>query len=252
VTRGGGVDHGIQFLVPDWPAPPRVRAAVTSRVGGVSRGPYASLNLGDHVGDAPQAVAENRARLEAALGLPAAPLWLRQVHGCGVARHGRDAVGCAADAAVALGPGRVCAVLTADCLPVLLCDRAGTRVAAVHAGWRGLLEGVIESALDALDGPAAQLLAWLGPAIGPEAFEVGGEVREAFLARDGGSMEAFRPSPGGRWLADIYALARRRLAQSGVGYVGGGGCCTVGDPARFFSYRRDGETGRMASLIWLA
>lgn len=241
----------LQWLTPHWPAPDRVRALVTTRAGGFSTGPYAGLNLGDHVGDDPEAVARNRRLLTRALGLPGEPLWLRQVHGCDVARAGRDGPGCEADAAVATAPGQVCGVLTADCLPLLLCDRAGTRVAAVHAGWRGLAGGVIEEALDDMGGDPTQLLCWLGPAIGPDAFEVGPEVRDAFLATDPGDATAFRPSPAGRWLADIYTLARRRLARRGVGYVGGGEYCTVSDPVRFYSYRRDGVTGRMASLIYL-
>lgn len=241
----------LQWLTPHWPAPRQVRALVTTRVGGYSGGPYAGMNLGDRVGDDPVRVGRNRDLLVKALGLPAQPLWLAQVHGCSVASAGRDAPGCVADAAIAREPGRVCAVLTADCLPLLLCDRAGARVAAVHAGWRGLAAGVIETALDAMGCAPQDLLCWLGPAIGPDAFEVGSEVRAAFLAGNPETGAAFRPSPTGRWLADIYTLARLRLQARGVGYVGGGGYCTVHDPERFFSYRRDGKTGRMASLIWL-
>lgn len=241
----------LEWLTPDWPAPSWVHAAVTTRSGGVSRGPYASLNLGDHVGDDPGAVAMNRERLAVTLALPAAPLWLRQVHGCDVVRADRDRARCTADATVAFESGTVCAVLTADCLPLLLCDRAGGRIAAVHAGWRGLLEGIIEVTLNALGVPGERVLAWLGPAIGPTAFEVGGEVRSAFLARDPGAAQAFRPSPNGRWWADLYSLARRRLTAQGVDFIGGGEYCTVTDSARFFSYRRDGVTGRMASLIWM-
>lgn len=238
----------MDILLPNWPAPPAVRACATTRMGGVSTGPYASLNLGDHVGDDPAAVAENRARLCRALVLPAEPLWLTQVHGIAVA----EGQGGCADASVAFAAGTVCTVMTADCLPLLLCDRAGTRVAAVHAGWRGLLAGVIEAAVTRLDVPGEELLAWLGPAIGSDAFEVGEEVRVAFMTEDAGAAEAFRPSPAGRWLADIYALARRRLARCGVSAVYGGELCTYHDAERFYSYRRDGVTGRMASLIWLA
>lgn len=242
----------MDWIEPDWPAPPAVRAVCTTRAGGVSRRPYASLNLGDHVGDDPAAVAHNRRLLRERLELPAEPRWLRQVHGCAVAGVESPEPECEADAAVAFGPGAVCAVLTADCLPVLLCDRSGTRVAAVHAGWRGLAEGVIEAALTRLDTPPERLLAWLGPAIGPDAFEVGGEVRERFLATGGPrAADAFRPAPGSKWLADLYRLARLRLAAAGVTAVFGGGLCTFSEPARFFSYRRDGVTGRMASLIWL-
>jgi YfiH family protein len=241
----------LKTIPASWPAPARVHALTTTRSGGFSRGPYADLNLADHVGDDPRVVARNRTCLARELKLPGEPLWLRQVHGCDLALAGRDGVGCEADAALAGGRGQVCAVLTADCLPLLLCDRAGERVAAVHAGWRGLLNGVIEAALDALAVPGGELLCWLGPAIGPEAFEVGEEVRDTFVARDAGAARAFRPSPAGRWLADLYGLARQRLAARGVGYVGGGNHCTLSDAGRFFSYRRDGATGRMASLIWI-
>jgi len=238
----------MELILPDWPAPANVRACTTTRQGGVSVGAYASLNLGDHVGDDPAHVTENRARLRRVLALPAEPLWLTQVHGIAVA----EGQGGCADASVAFAPGTVCTVMTADCLPLLLCDRAGTAVAAVHAGWRGLLAGVIEAAVARLDVPAADLLAWLGPAIGPQSFEVGDEVRTAFMAEDAAASVAFRPTPGGRWLADIYALARLRLVRCGVTAVYGGALCTFSDAARFYSYRRDGVTGRMASLIWLA
>lgn len=244
----------IECLYPDWPAPPSVRAAITTRSGGVSPPPWDGLNLADHVGDDPARVAENRRRLHATLALPAEPFWLQQVHGCDVADADTSGTGspCAADAAVATRPGRVCAVLTADCLPVLFCSRAGDWVAAVHAGWRGLTAGVLDQALAHAGTPATEVLAWLGPAIGPGAFEVGAEVRAAFLANDAGAAGCFAPSPAGRWLADLYGLARRRLARCGVGWVGGGGLCTFTDAERFFSFRRDGATGRMASLIWLA
>lgn len=240
------------WLVPDWPAPARVRAVLTTRCGGVSRGAYASLNLGDHVGDDPLAVAENRRRLVAGLGI--APLWLAQVHGCTVL----DAEPyCAvpeapqADAAFSRKPGLACTVMTADCLPVLFCDKAGSVVAAAHAGWRGLQAGILERTVAAMACRPEALLAYLGPAIGPQAFVVGDEVRAAFLAVNQDDAVAFR-AHGGKWLADLYLLARRRLARLGVAAVSGGDCCTVGDAERFFSYRRDGVTGRMASMIWLA
>ena len=243
------------WIEPDWPAPAWVRALTTTRAGGVSEGPYRSLNLAGHVGDAPAQVAANRARLRAAAGLPAEPAWLEQVHGCGVCRLDAESVpggiGRRADAAVTAHPDTVCAVLTADCLPVLLCDAGGSVVAAVHAGWRGLLDGVVEAAAVRMARPPATLMAWLGPAIGPDAFEVGDEVREAFCRRIDGAEAVFRPSPAGRWLADLYALARLRLAAIGVGRVSGGGLCTLTDAERFFSYRRDGATGRMATLIWI-
>ncbi len=239
------------FIRPRWPAPPGVAAAVTTRAGGASRPPFDGFNLADHVGDDPAAVAANRARLRAALDLPGEPAWLRQVHGCGVAvLTAAPAATPEADAAVTAAPGVVCAVLTADCLPVLLCSRDGGRVGAVHAGWRGLAAGVLEAAVAALGVPPADVLAWLGPAIGPSAFQVGPEVRAAFVETDPGAEEAFVPDGGDRWRADLQALARRRLAACGVEQVFGGGPCTHGDPARFYSYRRDGVTGRMAALIW--
>ncbi len=241
----------LEFLRPDWPAPAGVRAVMTTRRGGESRGAWAELNLATHVGDDPAAVAANRRRLREALALPAEPAWLEQVHGAAVAvlpRVGAEP----ADAAVTFTPGAVCAVLVADCLPVFLAGRAGDRVGIAHAGWRGLAGGVIEATVAALDcGPEA-LVAWLGPSIGPDAFEVGGEVREAFVGRDPGAAGAFRAGRAGRYLADLPALARRRLAALGVRDVRGGGPCTHADAARFYSYRRDGATGRMAALAWLA
>jgi YfiH family protein len=237
------------ILVPDWPAPATVHAAQTTRVGGVSKPPYDSLNLGAHTGDAPEDVAENRRRLHEHLRLPAEPAWLAQV-------HGTDVVAAAAGPATADGswtdqPGVVCTVMAADCLPVLLCDQAGETVAAAHAGWRGLAGGVLERAVAAMQRPPSRLLAWLGPAIGPDVFEVGEEVRAQFLQADPQANQCFRRSPQGRWLADLYALARRRLARAGVEAVYGGGFCTVRQRDLFYSYRRDGRTGRMASLIWL-
>jgi hypothetical protein len=235
------------WLVPDWPAPANVRACVTTRSGGVSLPPFDTFNLGDHVGDAPQAVAENRHRLREALGCNVA--WLSQVHSCDVvdaAVSGRVADACWTDVR-----RRACAVLTADCLPVLFCDRSGERVAAAHAGWRGLAGGVLENTLAALQVPPEEVLVWLGPAIGPHAFEVGPEVRQAFLEGHADAAVAFVPSVnGGRFMADLYALARLRLAASGVRSVHGGGFCTYSDP-RFYSYRRNARTGRFASLVWL-
>ncbi len=239
----------IEPIHPDWPVPARVRAFATTRAGGFSRGDWAGLNLALHVGDDPEHVAANRARLREALALPAEPLWLSQVHGCSVADVGRDLAGCEADAAFADTPGRVCAVLTADCLPVLFADREGTAVAAAHAGWRGLAAGVLEATLARFDDPG-RVTAWLGPAIGPLAFEVGEEVREAFLAADPVAAEAF-VRHGERWRADLYRLARLRLEAAGIGGVYGGGRCTYSEPQHFYSYRRDGRTGRQASLIWL-
>ncbi len=239
------------WIVPGWPAPANVKALSTTRAGGVGVAPFDSLNLGTHVGDDPAAVAANRARLRALL--PVEPCWLNQVHGTAVVdlatAHGVPD----ADAAVSRTPGAVCVVMTADCLPVLLCDRAGTVVGAAHAGWRGLQGGVIEAAVRAMNVPAGELMAWLGPAIGPAAFEVGDEVRAAFVADDPAAACAFRPAgPAGKWLADLYLLARQRLAALGVTAVHGGDSCTFTEAERFFSYRRDGRTGRMASLVWLA
>ena len=238
------------FIIPDWPAPANVHAAVTTRRGGVSLPPYDSLNLGDHVGDDPVSVAENRIQLREALNLPEEPRWLSQIHGTDAVDAEVSSLGCEADASYTEKTGVVCAVLTADCLPVLLCDESGQHIAAVHAGWRGLLNGVIERAISEMQAQG-EILAWLGPAIGPKAFEVGDEVREAFLAVDIEAGKAFAPSPDGRWLADIYLLARQRLQAVGVNGIYGGDFCTFTDAERFYSYRRDGKTGRMASLIWL-
>jgi YfiH family protein len=236
------------WLIPDWPAPARVKACVTTRGGGVSLAPFDSLNLGDHVGDDPTAVAENRRRLTDQFAIT--PAWLQQVHGIAVVEADPTQVA-TADASWTDTPGIACAAMTADCLPVLFCNRAGTRVAAAHAGWRGLANGVLEATLDSLAVPADEILAWLGPAIGPQAFEVGPEVREAFIAQLPLASQAFAASPNaGKFLADIYQLARLRLAARGVTAVYGGGLCTVTDP-RFFSYRRNPRTGRFASLVWI-
>lgn len=240
----------LAFIEPDWPAPTGVRALITTRAGGVSGGPYAALNLGDHVGDDFAAVAQNRARL--ARHLPSAPFWLRQVHGTDVADPRRDRPGCEADASCTRVPGCVLAVLTADCLPVLLADEAGGAIAIAHAGWRGLAAGVIERTVAALEVEPRRLLAYFGPAIGPTAFEVGDDVREAFLRADANAAaSAFVPTAPGKWRADLYALARLRLAKTGTTRVYGGDLCTFADPARFYSHRRDRITGRMAALIWL-
>jgi YfiH family protein len=240
----------LEFLVPDWPASASVHAAMTTRRGGFSTGPYASFNLAGHVGDDERAVAANRRRLRDALSLPAEPQWLDQAHGKNVAILSQPVTG-SADAAVAFETGTVAAVLTADCLPVFLASRAGDRVGIVHAGWRGLLSGVIEATVSALAADPADLIAWLGPAIGPAAFEVGGEVRRMFVAMQPESAAEFRPGGGRKYLADLPGLARRQLADCGITAVYGGDLCTVADAARFYSYRRDGRTGRMAALIWL-
>ncbi len=240
------------MLVPEWPAPPGVRALATGRVGGVSIGRYASLNLAAHVGDAPAAVSENRARLRTAAALPAEPCWLEQVHGTRVLDlDAWSAQGAGpADAAITRQEGHVCAILSADCLPVLLAARSGSAVGAAHAGWRGLAAGVIEATVRALAVPPASLIAWLGPAIGPEHFEVGPEVRAAFLAVDPGAATAFVENARGRYQADLYRLARLRLERAGVGAVFGVQACTFAEANRYFSHRREGPTGRQATLIW--
>ncbi len=263
------------WIIPDWPAPASVRSLITTRQGGVSDHPFARLNLGDHVGDDPLAVARNRQQLDQCL--PAAPCWLQQVHGTTVidaATAGRSAQVVVADGAFSRDPGVVCAVMTADCLPVLLCDRAGAVVAAAHAGWRGLQAGILEQTVAAMGVSGPALIAYLGPAIGPQAFEVGVEVRTAFVDGNPEAAAAFKPvpmpaadrpgdnrrannarcatAPVGGWLADIYLLARQRLCRLGVEAIYGGGYCTVEQESSFFSYRRDGVTGRMASLIWLS
>jgi len=242
----------LAWLEPDWPAPPGVRVISTLRTGGASAGPYASLNLAAHVGDCAEAVAENRRRLRAAADLPGEPLWLEQVHGVDVAVHDGTLAPRRADASIAFSAGRVCAVMTADCLPIVLADRAGTRVGVAHAGWRGLVGGVVEATVTRLGCDPQALLAWLGPAIGAAAFEVGVEVREAFVSRSQGMSAGFEPNARGRFQADLYGLARQVLATAGVISVHGGGWCTHTDADRFFSFRRDGTTGRMATLAWLA
>lgn len=239
-------------LRPDWPAPQNVKALVTTRTGGVSAGIFSSFNLGDHVGDDRDAVARNRQHLRHALALASEPRWFKQIHGVQVVDAATTMPGTVADGAWTDQPGVVCAVLTADCLPVFMCNRRGTKVALVHAGWRGLAGGVIEAGLRALGEPAAELLVWLGPAIGPDAYEVGDDVRDAFLVQDAGATAAFKPAASGRWFADLYALARRRLQTRDVDAVYGGDHCTLRESERFFSFRRDGVTGRMASLIWIA
>ena len=238
------------MLVPDWPAPANVKCVMTCRTGGVSQAPWGRFNLGDHVGDDPVHVAANRARLRRLL--PAQPGWLRQVHSARVVDlHGQGPEP-EADASFTRQTGQICAVLTADCLPVLLCDRAGSVVAAAHAGWRGLAEGVLEATVAAMQVPPGEILAWMGAAIGPQAFEVGDEVRQAFVAQHAEASAAFVPQPmPGKWLADIYQLARIRLKHAGVQAIYGGGRCTFNEADSFYSYRRDGVTGRMATLIWL-
>lgn len=263
---------GLRVISPDWPAPVGVRAAFTLRTGGVSRAPYDSLNLGAGIGDSPEAVAENRRRVREKLGLPAEPVWLDQVHGVDVvdvdAANGSPlSWSCAggpaatvnaprkilpkADACVAQGSGHVCAIRVADCMPVFFAALDGSKIGAAHAGWRGLAGGVLEATVERLGIPAAELIAWMGPAIGQQNFEVGDDVRDAFVAPDAGAASAFLANTRGRWQCDLYALARRRLTALGVSGVFGGGWCTFDQADRFFSYRRDGQCGRMAALIWI-
>ena len=238
----------LPVITPDWPAPSNVKALQTTRLGGVSTGVYASLNLGEHVKDQPKHVAANRQRLSPLL--PSEPVWLNQVHGIRVIDAAQANCVESADASVSTRKQVVCVTMTADCLPVLLCDEAGTVVAAVHAGWRSLCDGVIEATVHAMPVAPSTLLAWLGPAIGPQAFEVGGEVRAQFMAQDAQAETAFVPQ-GDKWLGDLYTIARQRLQRLGVMQVYGGGRCTYREAETFFSFRREGDTGRMASLIWL-
>jgi len=247
-------DAALAWLTPEWPVPGSVRVFSTLRSGGASEGAYASLNLAMHVGDREDRVAENRRRLGAVLALPSEPLWLNQVHGVDVIAAGArmDSTAPTADASVCKGHGPACVIMTADCLPVLFCDREGTRVGAAHAGWRGLANGVLGATVTALGVAADRLIAWLGPAIEQGAFEVGAEVREEFVTRNAAAAAAFEANARGRWQADLYALARLELARLGVRDVHGGTYRCYEYAARFFSYRRDGgKTGRMATLVWL-
>ncbi len=247
------------LIYPNWLAPANVKALQTTRLGGISAAPYDTLNLGLHVGDDPVRVNRNRQLLEPLL--PSEPVWLEQVHGVEVANADAAACRVVADASIARQRGSVCVVMTADCLPVLLCDEAGTVVGAVHAGWKGLAAGVIESTVKAMDVAPQELMAWFGPAIGPEAFEVGEDVRAAFMAHDDKAAEAFKPTPsplmgegggeGGKYNADIYLLGRQRLNSLGITRIHGGNYCTYHQKDKFFSYRRDGVTGRMGTFIWL-
>jgi len=241
------------FLYPDWPAPSAVKAVMTTRSGGVSESPFDSMNLGDHVQDKPQHVDKNRSLLIDQLALPNPPVWLTQVHGTTVLDHSTASNGDEADAIVAHQAKQVCAIMTADCLPVLFCNRQGTVVAGAHAGWRGLASGVLESTIASMNCDAKEIMVWLGAAIGPQAFEVGSEVKQAFVDSHQESESAFSVKTNGKYLADIYQLARIRLEKAGVevGSIYGGGECTYSQSDLYFSYRRESQTGRMASLIWL-
>lgn len=242
------------WIKPSWPAPANVCAVVSTRLGpGVSTPPYDQFNLGNYCGDDPIAVTRNRDALIHTLRLPNAPVWLRQVHGTKV--HEIDEALSAsepeADAAIARLPGQVSVVLTADCLPLLVCAKDGTEVAAIHAGWRGLNAGVIEACINQMHTPATELLVWLGPAIGPTVYEVGTEVHAAFVEHNPKAKVAFTTTRLGRWLCDLYTLTRQRLSALGIQNIYGGNFCTFSDSKRFFSHRRDGQSGRMASLIWI-
>ncbi len=243
----------VGFLAADWPAPPGIHAGTSTRWGGISGAPFHCLNLATHVGDDPAAVAHNRDHLRRALNLPSAPRWLEQVHGIAVAEDSTPPAPCpVADAAFSRQPHAVLAVLTADCLPVVFASADGQEIACAHAGWRGLAAGVLEATIARFTGPTASIVAWLGPAIGPAAFEVGEEVRTAFMREDTDSAAAFTPTgtPGKYW-ADLFQLARRRLHRAGLHAIHGGGLCTVNHPERFYSYRgAGGHCGRMATLIW--
>lgn len=238
-----------EWIVPDWPVSGRVRALITTRHGGASCGAYAGFNLGERVGDDAHAVASNRRFLRRLL--PEEPIWIRQVHGARVIEAEPGSLGEEADAAVARVPARVCAVLTADCVPVLLADAGGAVVGIAHAGWRGLAAGVIENVVRAMAVAPESLIAYLGPAIGAGAYEVGRDVYDAFVAADPGAAAAFASRGAGKFLADLNLLARQRLMRLRVGSIHGGTLCTYSDPERFYSYRRDGATGRMASLVWM-
>jgi YfiH family protein len=239
------------FLPFEWPLPAGVRAAFTTRLGGVSQAPWDSFNLGAHVGDAPAHVAANRARLRELLDLPGEPGWLNQVHGAAVADlDAASAAAPTADASVTSAVGKACLIMVADCLPVLLAARDGRRIGAAHAGWRGLAAGVLENTVAAMGVPAGQLTAWLGPAIQQPNFEVGADVRAAFVSGDAGASDYFVPNTRGRWQADLAGLARRRLRALGIGDIHGGEWCTFADPRRFYSHRRDGKGGRMGALVW--
>ncbi|THF55169.1 MAG: peptidoglycan editing factor PgeF [Methylophaga nitratireducenticrescens] len=239
------------FLSVNWPAPKHIKALTTTRNGGYSIAPYESLNLGDHVGDDPDCVAANRQRLIETALLPTEPLWLKQTHSTDVIHSSQWRHDIEADAIVSDSTNKVCAVMTADCLPLLITDKSGTQVAAIHAGWRGLQAGIIENTLAKFATHLSEILVWLGPAIGPQAFEVGPEVKAAFVAVDPAAESAFTKAHSDRYLADIYQLARQRLNAQGVTGIYGGDYCTFNETQRFFSFRRDGVTGRMATLIWI-
>ena len=239
------------WLIPDWPAPNNVHAVTTTRKGGVSCAPFDSMNLGDHVDDDPIAVQQNRKILEESLGLSKSPIWLKQIHSNFVSNLDDETPLIDADASVTTIKGQSCVVMTADCLPVLFCNKAGTVVAASHAGWRGLHAGILEKTIESMHDLPENIMAWLGPAIGVTAFEVGSEVRQAFIDMQAQAEQAFTKKDNGKWLADIYLLAKQRLNAAGVTDVYGGGECTYSNNQRYYSYRKEAKTGRLASLIWM-
>ena len=236
-----------EYISPNWPVPGNIKAKTTLRSGGVSTGCYQSLNLGEHVGDKPEAVASNRARLKARLGLPSEPVWLNQVHGTHAVDAAKSVANEPADASYTFEANIVCTVMTADCLPILLYNPETELVASLHGGWRGLLNGVVEATLSVT---GAECLAWLGPAIGPNAFQVGAEVCDAFVEKDRCFEQAFTSQSNHKYLADIFEIARIIFLKQGVTQIFGGDYCTYSDPSRFFSHRRDGVTGRMVTMIW--
>ena len=240
--------NNTKFITPNWPAPANVKALQTTRNGGISVAPYNSFNLGSHVRDNPNHVAQNRQSLSQFL--PSEPVWLNQVHGINVIDAANTACAPDADASYTTQKNVVCVTMTADCLPILLCDTAGTLVASIHAGWRSLCDGVIEATIAKMGAESSQLMAWFGPAIGPNAFEVGAEVREQFIAKDAQAKLAFKQH-GNKYLSNIYQIATQRLNNCGVTRIDGGNFCTYSQTDQFFSFRRDGATGRMATLIWL-
>lgn len=242
------MNNNQNWLQPDWPAPPNIHAATTLRIGGVSLGKYASLNLATHVNDDPELVRQNRRIIKSRLNLPSEPIWLHQTHSNVAIKITATSVPLHGDASYTDQADVVCAVMTADCLPLLICAADGNEIAAIHAGWRGLLDGIIDNTINALQ--SRDVLVWLGPAIGPGCFEVGGEVRSAYLKKSSDYTYAFKKHKQGKWLADIYQLARINLSALGISKVYGGHFCTVTDHERFYSYRRDKDTGRMATLIW--
>lgn len=238
------------YLIPNWPAPKNIKAYFTTRIGGVSSAPYASFNLGDHVNDASENIEANRNKLSADLDLPNHPKWLQQVHGNDIINATDWRSNIIADGIYSKEPNQICTVMTADCLPILLCNTTGTQVMALHGGWRSLALGIVPKGVALFCDLPESILVWLGPAIGPKVYEVGHEVREQFLALDSRLSQAFVPSPAGRWLLDVYAVARFQCQQLGVTHIYGGNHCTYSEADKFFSYRRDGLTGRMAAGIY--